>query len=261
MLKTAKNCQKLLTSEIMNKSKIYIIAFVSSVFVGVSVGAMVAETSKNVLLGIIMGFFGGLGSMMIELTVPETLIATWQRANWWYRILAAIATIISPTLLIAALPYEGISRWSVAFIVAALITYIAFYAKEKMGAEEAIAKRETNQQIEYYQQEKITRLQAELDLQKQKQLAEIETERQERLAKLQAAEDRKTQKALAKLANRERLTLSREAVIEIIRNEQTSWRELGRRFGVSPQKVMGTVDDLIEGGIISTNGHGVSYNG
>lgn len=243
----------------MDKTKIYIIAFVSSIFVGVSVGAMVSEKS-NVYMGIVMGMAGGLGSMMIELTVPETLISTWQRANWWYRGLAALATITSPALLIAALPYEGISRWSVAFIVAALITYIAFYAKEKMNADETKEKKETDQQIEFYQQEKMARLQAELELKKQKEWAQIETERLATLEKIKATEERKTKKALAKLSNRQQSPLSRENVLDIIRNEETSWRELGRRFGVSPQTVMNTVEDLIQSGVIASNGHGIVYN-
>lgn len=246
----------------MNKYRIYIIASVSSLFIGVSVGLMVSASTTISAWAIPMGIAAGLGGMMIELTVPETLIATWKRANNWYRFVAVIATVTSPALLIAALPYEGISRFSVAFIVAALITYIAFYAMEKMKADEVVEKVETEQQVEFYQQEKMTRLQAELDLQKQTELARLETERLARLEKVRAIEDRKTKKALAKIENRETLPVTREAIIKLIQKEGgISKRELGRRFGRSPQTVMNYVDDLVEAGIITANGNGVWYNG
>ena len=245
----------------MNKYRIYIIASVSSLFIGVSVGMMVSTIVTISFWAVPMGIAAGIGGMMIELTVPETLIATWKRANNWYRFVAVVATITSPALLIAALPYEGISRFSVAFIVAALITYIAFYAMEKMKSDEVVEKLETGQQVEFYQQEKMTRLRAELDLKKQSDLAILETERLARLEKIRAIEERKTQKALAKIGNRDTLPLTREAIIELIQNEGgLSKRELGRRFNKSPQTVMSYVDDLVSDGIVTANGNGVWYN-
>jgi hypothetical protein len=165
----------------MNKIKIYIIASVSSLFIGVSVGLMVSESSVISKWAIVMGIGAALGGMMIELTVPETLITVWRRSNIVYKILAIMATIASPSLLIWALPAQGIARFSTAFIVAALITYISFYAMERINAEETTEQEQTKAEREL-------RLQAEIEAERLK----LETEMKANIEKMRLQEERKT---------------------------------------------------------------------
>lgn len=231
----------------MSKIKIYIIASVSSLFIGVSVGLMVSEQDTIKNWAIIMGIFAAAGGMAIELTVPETLITVWNRSGALYKTLAVIATIASPTLLIWALPAHGIARFSIAFIVASLITYISFYAMERIKASEV----ETTKKEANIEQIKLKATLEENRLRLEKEL-EMEAEKQ----RLQ--EERKTQKALAKLNQSEPLPLTRDNVIDLIKTEpHISQRELGRRFGKSPQTVLSRVDDLVREGVITANGDGV----
>lgn len=262
----------------MNKWKIYIIASVSSLFIGVSVGTLVMN-SKIPDWAVFLGIAATAGGMMIEITVPEMLIAVWSRASKPYRIVAIIATVATPALLIFALSdIGGIAQFSIAFIVASLVAYLSFYAAERMKKTEldeqklttikdasrvAIEERERlakfEFEIEIKRQQELTRIEVE----KQTVLASIETERLAKLEKVKAIEERKTRKALAKMQAQDILPLTRDAVIDIVRSESgISQRELGRRFGNAPKTVLSRVSDLVSEGVITANGkNGVVYIG
>jgi len=260
----------------MNKWKIYIIASVSSLFIGVSVGTLVMN-SNIPNWAVWLGIAAAAGGMMIEITVPEMLITVWNRSGKLYRIVAITATAATPALLIFALAdIGGIAQFSIAFIVASLVAYLSFYAAERMKRTEAVEQKITTikdaSQIATEEQERRARFEIEMevrrqqeltriDIEKQTALAGIETERQAKLEKVKAIEERKTRKALAKMQARDVLPLTRDAVLEIIRAESgISQRELGRRFDSAPQTVLKYVSDLMTEGVITANGKGVIYN-
>jgi len=241
----------------MNKYRIYVIASVSSLFIGVSVGLMVSGIEEISGWAFPMGLAAGLGGMMIELTVPEALVTVWQKSSYIYKAAMVAATIASPILLIWALPGYGIARFSVAFIVASLITYLAFYATQRIKANEIKAEAEQEQMNEFAHRQELERLRSELATQKDVAIANAETDRQ----RILAIEERKTKKALARLSQ-EKLDLSRGTIVGVIKAEPgISQRELGRRFGVSPQTVMHQIADMVEDGMITANGNGVRFIG
>lgn len=233
----------------MNKIKIYIIASVSSLFIGVSVGMMVSEQESIAGWAILMGLFAAAGGMAIELTVPETLITVWDRSGVVYKTLAVIATVASPALLIWALPAHGIARFSIAFIVASLITYISFYAMERIKADTTAEQKANERQA-------ALELQAKLDADKLRLKAELELEAEQ----MRLREERRTAKALAKIQQKETLPDTRENVINVIEQQPgISQRELGRIFDRAPQTVLSRVDDLIKEQVITVNGDGVRF--
>ena len=100
------------------------------------------------------------------------------------------------------------------------------------------------------------KLQAEIEAEKLRLKAELDLQAE----KLRLQEERKTKKVLAKLQQVELLPLTPVNIINTIVDEPgISQRELGRRFGKSPQTVLSRVNDLIEAGSITANGDGVHY--
>lgn len=233
----------------MSKIKIYIIASVSSLFIGVSVGMIVSESPTISGWAIVMGIFAAAGGMAIELTVPETLITVWSKSGPVYKTLAVIATIASPALLIWALPSHGIARFSIAFITASLITYISFYATERIKTDSAAEHKATDRT-------NAIKLQAELKANELRLKAELEQSAEQ----MRLREERRTAKALAKIQQKETLPDTRENVINVIEQHPgISKRGLGRIFDRAPQTVLKQVDDLIKEQVITVNGDGVRF--
>lgn len=204
----------------MNRYKITVIAAVSSLFIGFNVGWLVYQESP-LLLAAIMGIAAGVGSMMIELTVPESLITIWGKAGGFYKILAVCATLTTPLLLIAALPSHHIARFSVAFIAAALISYVMFYSNE-------FSKAQTRQEIATAEDEK--------QWQRQKEMLELEHRLQLDNDLAIKKEDNKKEVKLAKIGTTQSGDASPESIQKFWQdNPGISYNQLGFQFGIDPK--------------------------
>lgn len=230
----------------MDKLKIYIIASVSAMFVGFNVYLLLADMESA--LAIPMGISAGLGSMMIELVIPESLVSTWKSAPMIYKILAVGATLITPLLLIAALPDSPVGRFAVAFIAAALIGYVMFFVNEHNKTELAKQDKTAAESKAFDREmERLTK-QNQLDMAAEK---------------LRLQEDRRTKKALAQVAGTGSggPDSSRESILAYIeQNPGQSWRGLGLAFGIDPKTVKARVAADIDSGLISVNGDGVKLD-
>lgn len=167
----------------MNRYKITVIAAVSSLFIGFNVGLLVKNSQLSGFY-ILMGIAAGVGSMMIELTVPESLIAIWSKANGFYKLLAVAATVTTPILLIAALPSDNIAKFSVAFIAAALISYVMFYSNEFSKAQTREDSAAAQDEKEYQRKKELMELEHKLKLENNLALQREENKKAVKLAKI-----------------------------------------------------------------------------
>lgn len=171
----------------MNR-KITIIAAVSSIFIGfnaslITYNSIDSEVSP-VWLAVFMGIAAGLGSMMIELVVPQALIYIWEKVNWFYRVVAVIATAAVPTLFIYALPSDDLAKLSKVYITGALVAYMMYYSYDKITTQVQEDSSAAEDEKQYQRKKEMMELEHKLQLENDLALQREENKKAVKLAKI-----------------------------------------------------------------------------